>query len=204
MEFDEPDSPYTTNKTQKSLLKSKLDNEFSKSIYKYINDSELDKTLLHDVNDEFFLNGQNYVAEKDGFYFLACYDPEEKCIFFSEFITEKIITKDNIQLNQNLQERYNKLISIFKEDWKLIIEISNLGKNGHLSEKSREYFRRPIMSKFLFPERLELNNFCSTTPLPAAFQQYGNVELKITIHDSVCKVPEELRFFTKKVGFYYV
>lgn len=142
--------------------------------------------------------------EKDASYFLACFDPESKSIYFSEFIREKIISKEDFLLPQELEEKVNKLLEKCEEEWQTIKKLSKLEDMDYLSDRSKKYLRRPIPSRFLFPERLELNNFNSCYPLPAVFQQYGMVNLNITIHDTVCKVPEEDRFIQKKVGFYYV
>ena len=203
------------NLTSIKKIKSPSENEIElRSFTKANNSTILNQSVLPEITEDGNLlsdlrkgrqnDDQLIKFEKEASYFLACYDPESKEIFFSDFITEGIITKEGYKLTTEIEEKLNKLIVYFKERWELISNLSKLDQEGYLSRKSKKYFRRPISSKFLFPERLELNNFNSCYPLPAAFQQYGVINISITIHDTVCKMPEGDKVIQKKVGFYYV
>jgi len=77
-----------------------------------------------------------------------------------------------------------------------------------ISDRSLKFFKRPIPSSTLYPEKLGLNNFTSTYPLPLAFNDYNYIDLNITIHKDVCGFTdleeESIKVYPKKVGFFYV
>jgi len=79
-------------------------------------------------------------------------------------------------------------------------------EDNFISKRSLQYFTKPIPSTILFPEKLSLNNFTSTYPLPAAFKEYNSISLKITIHEDVCDFhdKDEDKILEMEVGFFYV
>jgi hypothetical protein len=103
------------------------------------------------------------------------------------------------------EEKVNKLLTNLNQRWENILELTELEKKFYLSDKSKKYLRRPFLSKFLHPERLELNNFCSTYPLPAAFKYYGFINVNISVYQNVNeKLSKENFIMTKKIAFYAV
>lgn len=128
-----------------------------------------------------------------------------KKIFFSEFTTEKLVTDIGFKIPSEIEEKVNKLFANLNQRWENILELTKLEKEFYLSDKSKKYFSRPFVSKFLHPEKLELNNFNSTYPLPAAFKYYGHINVNISIYQNVNeKLSKENFVITKKVAFYAV
>jgi hypothetical protein len=208
-------SNLTSNKKMKASATSFTDADGNtRSFLKGQNSTFLNQSLIPDFPEDMSLlneykrvkrfDDQPLKFEKDAQYFLACYDPEVKELYFTDFITENIIRIENYTLTPDIEEKVNKLNSIFQERWDLIKKLSKLEDDNFLSNQSKKYLRRPMLSKFLFPEKLELNNFNSCYPLPAAFREYSMIDINITIHETVCKLPEADRVIKKKVGFYYV
>jgi len=78
--------------------------------------------------------------------------------------------------------------------------------NNFISQRSLNYFKNPIPSTILFPEKWDLNNFHSTYPLPSAFKEYNYINLKITIHEDVCDFHNNDcdKIIIRQVGFFYV
>jgi hypothetical protein len=103
-----------------------------------------------------------------------------------------------------LPREYSNRLEKVSDKWEIIKDLSKLESESYLSKASYEYFKRPLPSKFLFSEKLGLLSFNSCYPLPGAFWEYGNVNLKITIHSSVCPPPEDNFVIEKMVPFYYV
>jgi hypothetical protein len=104
-----------------------------------------------------------------------------------------------------LEDRFNKLIASLNQRWENILELTKLEKEFYLSDKSKKYFSRPFLSQSLHPERLELNNFNSTYPLPAAFKNYGYINVNITLYININeRLSNENFTITKKVAFYAV
>jgi hypothetical protein len=143
-------------------------------------------------------------------YFLPCFDPELDQIYFIDFLTENIIVeKTDTFIKSEEEELYKSLVLKLNENFKTIKSLSKLEDKDFLSNHSLKYFRRPLLSQLMKPERLELNNFNSTYPLPSEFLKYGKVSLRIKIHHSVygnekVSLPKEMRMFERDVGFYYV
>ena len=75
---------------------------------------------------------ENPIQDKDNLYFLSCYDPDLKEIYFSEFIQERIIMKEDSNLNLDLKEKMKKRIEKIEEQWESIknsIEIVKITNN---------------------------------------------------------------------------
>lgn len=205
---------FTSNKKNKASATSFTDGDNSRSFIKGQNSTFLNQSLIPDFPEDMSLineykrvkrfDDQPLKFEKDAQYFLACYDPEAKELYFTDFISENIIHKGSYTLTPDIEDKLKKMFTIFQERWDLIKKLSKLEDDSFLSNQSKKYLRRPILSKFLFPEKLELNNFNSCYPLPAAFREYSMIDISITIHETVCKLPEGDRVIKKKVGFYYV
>lgn len=213
--------PETENNKRMKALKSPIDDKFKKSAKSEKKDGTsqfLTELQLEETNDILMINKKRKEynpaneesfnsTDKDPGYFLVCYDPLENEIYFTEFIKEKIVCRDKNYMRVDQEEKYANRIKFFSEKWATIKTLSKLEQEDFLSERSQNYFKKPINSKFLFPEKLGLINFNSSYPLPPVFLEiYSNVQIKITIHSSVIgvNVPETERVIDTKVPFYKV
>lgn len=148
------------------------------------------------------------VVVNESSFFLACYDPFNKEIFFLDFVNETTIRKEvNIEEHEIIEE-IPKRIQNYGKMWEGIIELSQLGSEEFLSPSFYSFFKRPFPSGMLFPESLGLNNFNSTYPLPMCFSNY-EINLIITFHSTVLQddkkvIPLKDLVINRKVGFYYV
>jgi len=153
------------------------------------------------------INTNNTWNMPENCYFVACYDPGEREIFFYDFLTDKIIRRNGFPIiGSDFDENYKLRCDKYDENWNQIKRLCSIENDFFTTERSFKYFTRPIPSSILYPEKKGLNNFTSTYPLPLAFNDYNFINLSITIHQDVCDFGEndEDKIIIKQVGFFYV
>ena len=62
--------------------------------------------------------------EDESQFYIVCYDPELKKIFFSEFTTEKLVTDIGFKIPSELEEKVNKLFANLNQRWENILELT--------------------------------------------------------------------------------
>jgi hypothetical protein len=201
-------SEYKQKKTLKVTKYFKLDSSNSEPIIRKepSGNSVIQNQSIYDPSAD-VINALNMMSDEPKSFYLACFDPLQKEIYFFDFMKEDIICppESGLNLDENKTKILKELTFIFENRWKMIKDLSELDDEEYLSEKSKKYLRRPMFSKFLHSERSELNNFNSCYPLPADFIKYQAVKLKVYFHSSVIKLDSEQELkIDRKVGFYYV
>ena len=152
--------------------------EFNEEVdnYRLNNDENYRKDWI-DKNLE--KNAITYKYPENKFY-LACFDALNDDIYFQDYLTDEIINKTCL-LNRHI-EKYQKRVEVLRNYWKKIVKLTGFDQWSYISDKTKEYFKRPIYSDFLWPENKEIftnhyNNF-----IPSVIKNYKDCEFEITVH----------------------
>ena len=113
-------------------------------------------------------------------FYLACFDSLKNEIYFQDYFTNQIIRKTNL-LNEHI-EKYNKRIHILRIYWDKIVKLTGFGEASYISEKTKEYFKRPIYSGFLYPETKGIFTNHYHNSIPSVIKNYKECEVEITAH----------------------
>ena len=162
------------NKKQKKIKFLDPDEEYD--IYRYNTDKYYKKLWDDKILEE---NEIFYKYSSNKFY-LACFDVLNDEIYFQDYFTDEIIHK-NILLNRHNTKYYNRIYILHKY-WQKIEELSGFNKTSFISERAINYFKRPIISNFIYPETKGLFNNHNCYPLPCVMQNYGEFEITIKVH----------------------
>ena len=97
-------------------------------------------------------------------FFLACYDALLDEIYFQDYFTDDIIRKTCL-LNKHIEDYQNRLKAL-RDYWEKIVTLTDFNKWSYVSEKSKNYFKRPIYSDFICPETKEIfsNHYHNSIP----------------------------------------
>ncbi len=107
-------------------------------------------------------------------------------------------------ITPELNEKLLIIMPKLEKRWNEIKTLTGLEKDYHLSDKSKQYFRRPLSNYFYDTEKLELNNFVSTYPLPAIFRHYKHISVNIKVDVNVCGDLKGEIILNKEYAFYSV
>ena len=162
------------NKKQKQIKFLDPDEEYDK--YRYNTDKYYKKLWDDKILEE---NEICYKYPTNKFY-AACFDVLKDEIYFQDFFTDEIIHK-NCLLNRHYIKYQNRINTLHKY-WQKIEELTGFTKTSYLSEKAKNYFKRPIISNFIYPETKGLFNNYNCYPLPCVMQSYGEFEITIKVH----------------------
>ena len=113
-------------------------------------------------------------------FYLACFDSLKNEIYFQDYFTNQIIRKTNL-LNEHI-EKYNKRIHVLRIYWDKIVKLTGFGEASYISEKTKEYFKRPIYSGFLYPETKGIFTNHYHNSIPSVIKNYKECEVEITAH----------------------
>ena len=144
--------------------------------YRFNNDENYRKDII-DKNLE--KNAITYKYPENKFY-LACFDALNDDIYFQDYFTDELIKKTCL-LNRHL-EKYQKRVDVLRSYWEKIVKLTGFDQWSYISDKTKEYFKRPIYSDFLWPETKGIftnhyNNF-----IPSVIKNYKDCEFEITVH----------------------
>ena len=162
------------NKKHKNIKFLDPDEEFDK--YRYNTDKYYKKLWDDKVLEE---NEISFKFPINKFY-LACFDVLKDEIYFQDYFTDEIIHK-NCLLNRHYIKYHNR-INVLRKYWQQIEELTGFNKTSFISEKAKNYFKRPIISNFTYPETKGLFNNYNCYPLPCVMQNYGEFEISIKVH----------------------
>ena len=121
------------------------------------------------------------------------YLEENKTTYFSSKDSKNYINANRNKLNianENLKKKKNKKKKFNRKKEKLLLEefslnfkkmkiISGFNENNYLSSRYYEYFSRPLFSKFLIGQNLQLYSFNSTLPLSKAMSNKPYINIYI-------------------------
>ena len=113
-------------------------------------------------------------------FYLACFDALKNEIYFQDYFTNQIIRKTNL-LNEHI-EKYDKRINILHSYWDKIVKLTDIGQSSYISDKTKEYFKRPIYSGFLYPETKGIFTNHYHNLIPSVIKNYKECEVEITAH----------------------
>ena len=162
------------NKKQKRIKFLDPDEEYDK--YRY----NTDKYYKRLWDDKVLEENETYYKYPTNKFYLACFDVLNDEIYFQDYFTDDIIKK-NCLLNRNFV-KYQNRVNILHQYWQKIEELTGFNKTSFLSEKAKNYFKRPISSNFIYPETKGLFNNYNCYPLPCVMQSYGEFEITIKVH----------------------
>ena len=150
----------------------------------YMNEEDYEREIKDRKKIE---NAMHFCLNTDSFY-LACYSIPNDEIYFVDFFTNAVISSD-VRLSKQ-EERYQKRLEVLRVYWKKIESITGLGKESYLSPEARRYLKRPINSRFIFPETRTLYSSNTPSPIPSVLQSYGNIRVSVKVHLSVFDVED--------------
>ena len=160
------------NKKQKRIKFLDPDEEYDK--YRY----NTDKYYKRLWDDKVLEENEIYYKSPTNKFYLACFDVLNDEIYFQDYFTDDIIKK-NYLLNRNFI-KYQNRVNILHQYWQKIEELTGFNKTSYLSQKAKNYFKRPISSNFIYPETKGLFNNYNCYPLPCVMQSYGEFEINNT------------------------
>ena len=113
-------------------------------------------------------------------FYLACFDALNNEIYFQDYFTNQIIKK-NYLLNNQLK-KYQDRINVLQSYWEKIKALTGFGQGSYISNKTKEYFKRPIFSGFLYPETKGIFTDHYHNFIPSVIKNYKECEIEITAH----------------------
>ena len=111
-------------------------------------------------------------------FYLACFDALNNEIYFQDYFTNQIIKK-NYLLNNQLK-KYQDRINVLQSYWEKIKALTGFGQGSYISNKTKEYFKRPIFSGFLYPETKGIFTDHYHNFIPSVIKNYKECEIEIT------------------------
>ena len=125
------------------------------------------------------INAIKYKYPERKFY-LACFDALTKEIYFQDYFTNEIISKTCL-LNKH-EKSYNKRINILWNYWEKIVNLTDFNKWSYISERTKEYFKRPIYSGFICPENKAIFTNHYHNFIPSVIKNYKECEIEVKAH----------------------
>ena len=163
------------------MKKNSIQNDFLKinedfDIYRFDNDENYRKENIDKYLEK---NSITYKYPERKFY-LACFDALNDEIYFQDYFTDEIISKTFLLYRQ--KEKYKKRKQILRNYWEKIVELTGFNKWSYISDRTKEYFKRPIYSGFICPETkgIFINHYHNF--IPAVIKNYEECEIEITAH----------------------
>lgn len=134
-------------------------------------------------------------------YYIPCYNITKNEIYFTEFFTEKTICPtlseptphsdtDLIEINyktiedqeKSRDEQIKECLEKFQDNWKTMKVLSRFNDKASLSQRIKDYFKRPFYSKFFLSEKRDLFSFNNSVPLPTVIGRYDTIHITIIFH----------------------
>ena len=161
-------------KKQKKIKFLEPDEEFDK--YRY----NTDKYYKRLWDDKILEENEIFFKFPSNKFYLACFDVLKDEIYFQDYFNDEIIHK-NCLLNRHFIKYHNRVNTLHKY-WQQIEKLTGFNKTSYISDKAKNYFKRPIISNFIYPETKGLFNNYNCYPLPCVMQNYGEFEITIKVH----------------------
>jgi len=113
-------------------------------------------------------------------FYLACFDALKEEIYFQDYFTDEIISKTCL-LNRHI-ENYQKRKNILRNYWQKIVKLTGFNQWSYISERTKEYLKRPIYSDFICPETKGVFTNHYHNFIPSVIKNYKECEVEITAH----------------------
>ena len=113
-------------------------------------------------------------------YYLACFDALNDEIYFQDYFTDDIISKTCL-LNRHI-ENYERRKNILNDYWQKIVNLTGFNHWSYISDRTKEYFKRPIYSDFICPESKGIFTNHYHNFIPSVIKNYKECEVEITAH----------------------
>ena len=113
-------------------------------------------------------------------FYLACFDALRDEIYFQDYFTDEIIRKTCL-LNRHI-ENYQKRKNILRSYWQKIVKLTGFNQWSYISQRTKEYLKRPIYSDFICPETKGIFTNHYHNFIPSVIKNYQECEVEITAH----------------------
>ena len=144
--------------------------------YRLSNDENYRKEWIDKMLEK---NAISYKFPERKFY-LACFDALRDEIYFQDYFTDEIIRKTCL-LNRHI-ENYQKRKNILRSYWQKIVKLTGFNQWSYISQRTKEYLKRPIYSDFICPETKGIFTNHYHNFIPSVIKNYQECEVEITAH----------------------
>ena len=111
-------------------------------------------------------------------YYLACFDVLNDEIYFQDYFTDEIIRKNCLLYRQ--KDNYQKRKKVLRDYWQKIVKLTEFNEWSYISDRTKDYFKRPIYSGFIYPETKGVFTNHYHNFIPSVVKNYKDCEIEIS------------------------
>ena len=140
-----------------------------------LNNDEKYKKECYDKMLEKYAISYKYPERK---YYLACFDVLNDEIYFQDYFTDEIIRKNCLLYRQ--KDNYQKRKKVLRDYWQKIVKLTEFNEWSYISDRTKDYFKRPIYSGFIYPETKGVFTNHYHNFIPSVVKNYKDCEIEIS------------------------